>query len=54
MNYAFPNQLINTNYLIQEILKMKEKIILLEKRINQLENNKISNYLEKDDNYYMI
>ena len=54
MNYTFQNQIINTNYLIQELLKMKEKIIILEKRINKLENNKISNYLEKDDNYYMI
>ena len=53
MNYPFPYPNINNYQLIQEINKLKEKIIYLENKINYLEKNN-KNYLEKDDNYYMI
>lgn len=46
----------NNNYYFNiqnEINILKEKINILEEKIKLLENNK-NNYLEKDDNYYVI
>ena len=58
-NYMYPIPPMINNYnndLVYEIMKLKDKVIELEKRINSLENNKNTenNYLKKDDNYYIV
>jgi uncharacterized protein YdcH (DUF465 family) len=45
-----PNYFFN---IFEEFNKLNERISKLEERINKLEDNK-SNYLKKDDSYYMI
>lgn len=52
-NFPFPiaMQSYNINYEIQEL---KEKLKLLEEKINKIENQKQESYLKKDDNYHMI
>lgn len=58
-NYMYPIPPMINNYnndLVYEIMKLKDKVIELEKRINSIENNKNTekNYLKKDDNYYIV
>ncbi len=54
--YPFPiyNNNPQNNNIIEEINALKGKIQELEERIKILENKKITNYLKKDDSYYMI
>ena len=53
MNY-FPFPIDNNYQIIQELNRINEKIKLLEVKISKLEKNNNKDYLEKDDNYYMI
>ena len=56
-NFSYPFPPINNNYFInipEEIIKLRERINILEKKIKNIENNNDNNYLKKDDNYYMI
>ena len=56
--YPYPipiyNNFQDNSNLLKEIQELKEKINTLEERIYKLENNKNTNYLKKDDSYYMI
>lgn len=52
--YLIPISPSQTCNYIYEIQSLKEKIKILEERINKIENQKQDNYLKKDDNYHMI
>lgn len=56
--YPYPIPIYNNfqenNNMIKEIQELKDIIKNLEERIYKLENNKNTNYLKKDDSYYMI
>ena len=55
-NYAYPFFPINNNQsIIEELIKMNETLKKIELKLDKLEqsNNK-NNYLEKEDNYYML
>ena len=57
-SYPYPIPIYNNyqenNNILKEIQELKEKINILEERIYKIENNKNTNYLKKDDSYYMI
>lgn len=56
MNYPyFPTPPIYPNInIIEEIEKLKLEIKHLNERINRLENKKSNDYLQNDDNFYMV
>lgn len=57
-NFPFPIPPINNMYInsdIQtELIKLNERITMLENKIKKLETTNENNYMKKDDNYYMI
>ena len=52
MNIGFPSYIQPNIY--QEIEKLKQEIIYLKQKIQELENINKTNYLKKDDSYYML
>ena len=53
-NYLYP---IPNNYhqvIIEELKKINTNLQILERKISEQDKKKENNYLEKDDNYYMI
>ena len=50
--YILPIQ--NNQIILDELLKMKEQLTRIENAIKKLNKKKEKNYLEKDDNYYII
>ncbi len=56
MNNFFPPyfQPSNNYEIIQEINKLKEEIIKLNKKIELIEHNKNTEYMKKNDDYYII
>ena len=57
-NFPFLIPPINNMYInsdIQtELIKLNERITMLENKIKKLETTNENNYMKKDDNYYMI
>lgn len=51
--YIYP-QNINYLQLQEEIKKLNNEIIQLKERIENLEQNKSTDYLKKDDNFYIL
>ena len=52
--YIYPQTNINIFQIQEEIKKLSNEITLLKKRISSLEQNKNSDYLKKDDNFYIM
>lgn len=50
----FPSPIPYNNHIEEEIIKLNQEIIQLKERIRKLENKKQNDYLQKDDNLYMV
>lgn len=50
----FPGPIHLNNRLEEEIIKLNQEIIKLKERIEKLETKNKNNYLEHDDNFYMM
>ena len=50
----FPGPINVNNRLEEEIIKLKQEIAQLKERLAKLENKNKNDYLEHDDNFYMM
>lgn len=50
----FPGPININNRLEEEIIKLHQEITQLKERISKLETKKQNDYLEHDDNFYMM
>lgn len=50
----FPGPININNRLEEEIIKLNQEIAQLKERISKLENKKKNDYLEHDDNFYIM
>ena len=53
-NYIYPIPKNSQQVIIEELKKINDTLIKIEKKINKKDNTKTSDYLENDNNYYMI
>lgn len=50
----FPGPMHINNYIEEELIKLHQEIARLKERIEKLETKKKNDYLEHDDNFYMM
>ncbi len=53
-NYSYPFIPNNNLNILEELIKINETLKRIETKLKVLEKTSQNNYLEKDDNFYMV